>query len=257
MAAASVPPDGTSAVAELAAPLFHRLAVGAHDVRGHRRDVQRLLDTREQRVELGGIHAPRVEHEVRRPKARARVDERRAADAAADGQGDGGHTDRERQTVATIESAQTLRWRAGEIAPVEMLTLFQHDDLESSFGQLFGRDRAARAAADDDHIGGFVETGFRLLDLELDHTWIALDLLIWLAVISDERFDSIVGAEEHQDQSLEGDQGLAALADLRRLACDQVSLARPRAEHSEGAQVPAEDRREIERREHEVDGAAW
>src|SRR5216683_2124593 len=83
-------------------------------------------------------------------------------------------------------------------------------------------------------------TGFRLLDFELDHTWVALDLLIWLAVVSDQRFDSIVGAEEHQDQRLEGDQSLAALADLRRLARKEVGLARSRVECAERAQVSAE-----------------
>src|SRR5258708_21271303 len=71
MAAASIAPNGTSAVTELAAPLFHRRAVGAHDVRAHRADVQRVLDTRKQRIELGAIHAPHVEHEIRRSKARA------------------------------------------------------------------------------------------------------------------------------------------------------------------------------------------
>src|SRR5258706_9023807 len=137
-----------------------------------------------------------------------------------------------------------------------MLIFFQHDDLESGFGKLFRRDRAAGAAADDDHVGGIVETGFWLLDLELDQTWLPLDLLIWLAVVSEERFDSIVGAKEHEDQRLECDKSLAALADLRGLACEEVGLARFRVEHAKRAHMPAEDRREIECREHEVDCAA-
>src|SRR5260221_779017 len=122
-----------------------------------------------------------------------------------------------------------------------MLTFFQHDDLEPGFGKLFGRDRAAGAAADDDHVGGIVETGFWLLDLEVHQTWLPLDLLIWLAVVSEERFDSIVGAKEHEDQRFEGDQSLAALADLRGLACAEIGLARFRVEHAERAHVSAED----------------
>src|SRR5260370_25421752 len=137
-----------------------------------------------------------------------------------------------------------------------MLAFFQHDDLESGFGKLFRRDGATGAAADNNHIGGFIETGFRLLDLELDHAWVALDLLIWLAVVSDQRFDSIVGAKEHQDQRLEGDQSLPALADLRRLACEEGGLARFRVQRAERAQWPAQACREVERREHEADGLA-
>ncbi len=58
VATSSVAPDRASAVTKLAAPLLHGLAVGAHDVRGHRPDVERLLDGVEKRIQLRAVHAP-------------------------------------------------------------------------------------------------------------------------------------------------------------------------------------------------------
>src|SRR6266566_9391459 len=243
MTASRVATDGAAAVAELAAPLVHHLAVGAHDVGGHRADVQRLLHTFEQRTELVSVHAPRIEHEVWRSETGARVDERRATDTAPDRQGDGGHADGESEAVAAVETPQALgRW-AGEIPAVEMLAFFEDDDLQASFGQLLGCDRATGPAADDDHVDRFVETAVRLLHRQLDQTRVELHLLERLPVVADERLDAIVGAEEHQDQRFERDQGFTALADLRGLAGDEISLTRRRAQHSEGAQVSARDRR--------------
>src|SRR6267143_1213060 len=222
MTAACVAPDRTAAVAELAAPFVHHLAVGAHDVRADWTDVQRLFDSREQRTELVSVHAPRIEHEVRRPEARARVDQRRAANTAANRQREGGHSNRECEAVAAIEAPQTLGRGAGEIAAVEMLALFEDDDLQARLGQLFRRDRPSRAAADNDHVDRLIETTVRFLDRQLDDAGVALHLLERLPVVADERLDAVVGAKEHQDQRLQRDQRFAALADLRGLAGYEV-----------------------------------
>src|SRR5260370_25479702 len=100
----SVAPDRTAAIAELAAPPVHDLAVGAHDVDAHWRDAQGFLDVFEKWLERRTIHAPCVEHEVRGPKTRTRGDQRRPAHAAPHRQRDGPHADPERQAVAAVET---------------------------------------------------------------------------------------------------------------------------------------------------------
>src|SRR6266851_7596117 len=241
MAATSVAPDRATAVAELAAPPVHDLAVGAHDVVADRGDAQRLLHVFEHRLELGTIHAPCVEHEVRGPKTGTWVDQRRPAHAAPDRQRDGRHADRERQAVAAIEPPKALRRRAREIAPVEMLALFEDDDLQARLRELLGGNRAAGAAADDNHVRVVVEALVRLHDLELDYARVALDLFVGLPVVSDERLDAVVRAEEHENQRLERDERFAALADLGFLAIHYVGIARTRSQPPERPSLPAGD----------------
>jgi hypothetical protein len=137
-----------------------------------------------------------------------------------------------------------------------MLALFEDDDLQARLRQLLGGDRAAGAAADDDHVGGLIEALVRLHDLELDHAWVALDLLIGLPVVADKRLDAVVRAEEHEDQRLERDERLAALADLRFLAVHDVGIACAPSQQPERPSVPACDGREVEGGQHEVDRAA-
>src|SRR5437899_2900873 len=243
MTVSRVATDWAAAVAELAAPFVHHLAVGAHDVGRDRTDVQCVFDASEQWPELVSVHAPRIEHEIRRAKAGAGVDQRRAADAPPDRQRDGGHADREREAVAAIEASQALWRRAREIAAIEMLALFEDDDLQARLGQLFRGDRPARAATDDDHVDRLIETTVRLLDRQLDDARVALHLLERLPVVADERLDAIVGAEEHQDQRLERDQRFAPLADLRGLAGHEVGLACRCAEYAKRPYMTAQDRR--------------
>ncbi len=122
-----------------------------------------------------------------------------------------------------------------------MLALFQDDDLQARLGELLGGHGATGAAADDNHVGGLVEALVRLRDLQLDHTRVTLNFLVRLPVVADERFDAVVGAEEHEDQRLERDERFAALADLRFLAVHQVGLARSRSQQPERPRVPAGD----------------
>src|SRR4029077_20465655 len=157
--------------------LVHHLAVRTHDVGANRTNVQRLFDAFEERAEVVSIHAPRIEDEFRRPEARARVDQRRAADPAPDRQRDGRHADRESEAVAAVEATQALGRRAGEVAPVEMLALFKDDHLQAGLGQLSGGDRSAGAAADDDNVDRLIEAAVGLLDRQLDQTRAALHFL--------------------------------------------------------------------------------
>src|SRR5260370_16080363 len=124
VAPVSVAPDRSAAVAELATPSVHDLAVGAHDVDAHWRDAQGFLDVFEKGLELRSIHAPCVEHEVGGPKASTRVDQSRPAHSAPDRQRDGRYADGEGQAVAAVETSQTLGPRACEAAPVDKIALF-------------------------------------------------------------------------------------------------------------------------------------
>src|SRR6266851_4842203 len=127
--------------------------------------------------------------------------------------------------------------------PIEMLALFEDDDLQARLRQLHGGHRAAGAAADDNHVCGVVEALVRLHDLELDYARVALDLFVGLGVISDERLDAVVRAEEHENQRLERDERFAALADLRFLAVHEIGLARSRSQHPKRPRVTAGDGR--------------
>ena len=81
-----------------------------------------------------------------------------------------------------------------------MLALLEDDDLEPRLGQLFGGHRTTSAAPHDNHVGRFEESIVGLGDLHRDDARIALYLLIWLTVVTDERLDAVVRAEEHQDE---------------------------------------------------------
>src|SRR5438309_2359636 len=194
-----VAPDRTAAVSELTATAVHCLTVGPHDVVSDRADIQRRLDLIEKRVQLCSIETPRFQHKARRAKTRAGVDQRRPTDPPPDRQRDRRHADGERQSIATIETSQALRRRAGEIATIKMLALLEDDDLEPRLGQLFGGHGTTSAAPHDNYVGRFEESVIRLGDLQRDDARIALYLLIRLTVVTAERPDAVVRPEEHQD----------------------------------------------------------
>src|SRR4029077_3666971 len=102
--------------------------------------------------------------------------------------------------------------RSGKIAAVEMLALFEHDDLQPRLRQLPGGDRSARTAPDHDHVRRLVKAAIGLLYLELDDARVLLHLLERLAVVADQRLDPRVRAKEHQDEGLQRDQRFAPLA---------------------------------------------
>src|SRR5450759_1786528 len=73
-------------------------------------------------------------------------------------------------------------------------------------------DRGFYETADVVIVGRFVEATIGFLDVQLDHSGVAVDLLERLSVVADQRLDALVRTEEHEDEGLQRDQGLATLA---------------------------------------------
>ncbi len=99
------------------------------------------------------VALPLAQHAVGRAEADGAVDERAPAHRAAGGERDQDFAARDHHAPARIEMAEGPGRLAHQIGGRERAAFLEHGDLEAGPGQL-GRDRrAARARADDRHVG--------------------------------------------------------------------------------------------------------
>ncbi len=123
-------------------------------------DGQRLLDTfeeRSHRIDVDALEAvlapPPLEHRRRGPEARARVDQGRSAETAAERQRDRRVAERQRLPAVPVEPREHLRRARAERARVVVGTLLEQHHVQPALRQLGGRDRAAGPGADDACVG--------------------------------------------------------------------------------------------------------
>src|SRR5215218_1231140 len=129
-----------------------RRGVATGQLRCDLRDAERRLDALEQRVREAVdpvLGAPAVEHRGRRAEAGARVDEGRAAGAAAERQHQRRSPDRGDLPAGPVEPRQRVARAPGRVRAPAHRALLEHDDAQPTLRQLRGRDGAAGAAADD------------------------------------------------------------------------------------------------------------
>ncbi len=107
--------SGTGLEPEPLRALEHEPAVAAHHVERHRPDRDRLLDVGETLIEIVAgelepvLGAPLVDHRLRRPVTGAGVDDRGAADRAADRQGDGRVPEGDRRAAVAVEAGEAAQ----------------------------------------------------------------------------------------------------------------------------------------------------
>jgi hypothetical protein len=95
---------------------------------------------------------PALEHPRRRAEAGAGVDQRRAADAAAQRQDDRRVAERRRLAAVAVEAGEHLRRTSAEAVRIVPRALLEDDDLCSALGELGCDDGATCAGADHTHV---------------------------------------------------------------------------------------------------------
>src|SRR5207253_6549617 len=104
---------------------------------------------------------PRPKDPIGSAEARARVHDRGAADAFAEGQGDRRTAERQGGPAAAVQTLDALHRRSVEIVLREVRAFLEDDDAKPRARELVRHDGAARARADDADVG-------RLLDRTVD-----------------------------------------------------------------------------------------